>query len=137
MHVIAWQAWGRPAPDTDWLQEGLAQAADGRCGSYSNAGVLLALTAREGWIPFDDVLTDFRAQPDLRAYLQAAVFVDHLLQRFGPDALKTLWRQGAALDSRLNGRRLAAIERDWRSGLREPSQPSSKELSVIEDKGCG
>src|SRR5918992_385472 len=27
MHVVAQRAWGSPAPGTDWLQEGLAQAA--------------------------------------------------------------------------------------------------------------
>jgi len=57
MHVIAGQAWGRPGPNTDWLVEGLAQAADGRCGAYSNAGILLALATRRGWIPFPAVLT--------------------------------------------------------------------------------
>jgi hypothetical protein len=137
MHVIAAQAWGRPGPNTDWLQEGLAQGADGRCANYSNAGVLLALTARRGWITFPDVVTNFRAQPDLRAYLQAAVFVDHLLRRFGPAPLERLWRRGATVDARVNGRALSNIEREWRAGLREPHRPDVGDLSIIEAKGCG
>jgi hypothetical protein len=137
MHVIAGQSWGRPGANTDWLQEGLAQAADGRCAGYSNAGVLLALTARREWIPFADVVTNFRAQPDLRAYLQAAVFVDHLLGRLGPVRLKRMWQGGTAVDMEVDGRKLSAIEAEWRAGLRDSIQPSPEELSVIESKGCG
>lgn len=137
MHVIAGQAWGRPGTNTDWLQEGLAQAADGRCGGYSNAGVLLALTARRGWIPFADVVTNFRAQPDLRAYLQAAGFVDYLLRRFGPAPLERMWRRGASVDVAVNGRKLSAVEAEWRAGLDQRAQPGPEELSAIELKGCG
>jgi hypothetical protein len=137
MHVVAEQAWGKPGRNTDWLQEGLAQAADGRCGNYSNAGVLLALAERRGWIPFPDMLANFRTQPDLRAYLQSAVFVDYLLRRFGPAPLQRLWREGAALDVTIAGRRLRMIEGEWRVGLSEPERPSPAELDVIERKGCG
>ena len=137
MHVIAGQAWGRPGPNTDWLVEGLAQAADGRCGSYSNAGVVLALATRHGWIPFPTVLTAFRSQPDLRAYLQAAAFVDHLLRRFGPDPLKELWTSGVTIDSMVAGHSLAGLEQEWRAGLHETSAPSEEELTAIEAKGCG
>jgi hypothetical protein len=137
MHVVAEQAWGRPGPNTDWLQEGLAQAADGRCGNYSNAGVLLALVERRGWIPYPDVLARFRAQPDLRAYLQSAVFVDYLLQQFGPAPLERLWRQGAALDGSIAGRKLRLVEREWRATLAESERPSPAELDGIESKGCG
>ena len=138
MHVIAGQAWGRPGPNTDWLQEGLAQAADGRCGKYSNAGVLLALAKRHGWIAFADVLARFRAQPDLRAYLQAAVFVDHLLRLLHHiSSAERLWREGATLGSTFAGRSLPLIESEWRAGLDEPERPSPAELDVIESKGCG
>ncbi|HEX9893355.1 MAG TPA: hypothetical protein VGA78_05495 [Gemmatimonadales bacterium] len=137
MHVIAGQAWGRPGPNTDWLVEGLAQAADGRCGSFTNADVLLALATRRGWIPFPTVLTEFRNQPDLRAYLQAAAFVDQLLGRFGPTPLKELWTRGAAVDSVLGGMTLMAIEEEWRAELRETARLSDGELAAIETKGCG
>ena len=93
MHVIAGQAWGQAGPNTDWLVEGVAQAADGRCGSYSNADVLIGLATRRGWIPFSSVLTNFQALPDLRAYLHAAGFVDYLL-RLGPPCLPIARWQG-------------------------------------------
>jgi hypothetical protein len=137
MHIVSGQAWGARGPNVDWLLEGLAQAADGRCGGYSNAGVVLAMTARRGWVPFTDLVTRFREQPDLRAYLQAAAFVDYLLDHFFPSALEPLWRNGTTPESLVSGRPLSAIEAEWRAGLREPSQPGAAELAVIEDKGCG
>lgn len=137
MHVVAHQAWGPAAPGTDWLQEGLAQAADGRCAGHSNADVMLELTARHGWIPLDSMLTRFRAQPDLRAYLQAAAFVDYLLRRYGPASLAELWRTGARPDSRIHGISLAVHERRWRQQLRLGESVSSTTLKAVESDGCG
>ena len=137
MHVVAQQAWGPPARGTDWLQEGLAQAADGRCAGHSNADVVLSLTARHGWIPLDSMLTRFRAQPDLRAYLQAAAFVDYLLGRYGPAPLAELWRSGVRPESRIHGISLAAHERRWRQQLRLGTAVSSTTLAAVEAEGCG
>jgi hypothetical protein len=137
MHVVAYQAWGRIAQGNDWLQEGLAQFADGRCGAYSNGDVALALSRRHGWIPFNDVVTRFRQLPDLRGYLQAAAFVQYLHERFGPAALQPLWSAGVTEDSLIAGQRLFDIERQWRDGLRMTRQVTEEDLRVIEDKGCG
>jgi hypothetical protein len=137
MHVVAGQTWGPPAADTAWLQEGLAQAADGACAGYSNTDVMLALTQRHGWIPLDVVLTKFREQPDVRAYLQAAAFVDYLLGQYGPRPLERLWRRGARPDSLVSGDTLATHERRWKGHLtpRQDVEPSA--LAAIESKGCG
>ena len=137
MHVVAQHAWGPPAPGSDWLQEGLAQAADGVCAGYSNADVMMALTTRHGWIPLDTMLTRFRAQPDLRAYLQAAAFVGYLLQQYGPGPLEQLWRRGSRQDSLIRGSTLAALERRWREELRPRHNVSSTTLSAVEAQGCG
>jgi hypothetical protein len=137
MHVIAQHAWGPPAPGNDWLNEGLAQAADGMCAGYSNADVALGLTARHRWIPLDTLLTRFRAQPDLGAYLQAAGFVDYLLERYGTVAVAQLWRLGARSDSRIGGLTLAAIERRWREELRPRRQVTAHTVAAVESKGCG
>lgn len=137
MHVIAHHAWGPAAPGTDWLQEGLAQAADGRCAGHSNADVMLSLTARHGWIPLDTLLTRFRAQPDLRAYLQAATFVDYLLRRYGPAPLAKLWRTGARPDTRIHGVSLSVHDRRWRAQLRLSREVSTSTLEAVESDGCG
>lgn len=137
MHVVAQHAWGPPAPGSDWLQEGLAQAAEGVCAGYSNADVMLALTTRHGWIPLDTMLTRFRAQPDLRAYLQAAAFAGYLLQHFGPGPLEELWRRGSRRDSLIRGRPLAFLERRWREELRTRHHVPATTLRAVESKGCG
>lgn len=141
MHVVAWHAWGPPAPGTDWLQEGLAQAADGRCGGYANETVLRGLVRRRGWVTLEDLLTRFRQQPDLRAYLQAAAFTRHLLGTQGAAVLETLWREGATGDTTVRGRPLALIEREWRARTGEGEGPEAEPLSLIEGcrlrGGCG
>jgi hypothetical protein len=137
MHVVSGQQWGRALPGNDWLQEGLAQFADGDCAGYQNSDIALALAAKHGWIPWTDVLTRFRQQADLRAYLQAASFVKHLHQRFGAAAIKRLWIEGVTAETRVNGVLLSTIERNWRTQLVSTRVPSSAELDQIEEKGCG
>ena len=137
MHVVSGQAWGPPADGNTWLQEGLAQAADGQCAGYSNAEVAVALATKHGWIPLEVMLTRFRQQSDLRAYLQAAAFVDYLLRQYGPGPLRELWRRGAAVDSRVKGKSLTEIEREWKTGLRVVRVLTPEVLAAVESKGCG
>lgn len=137
MHIVAFHAWGAAAPNGDWLVEGLAQAADGRCGGYSNETILRRLAERRGWIPLEDVLFDFRRQPDLRAYLQAAGFVSYLLATVGPRAVERLWREGGRPDALIDGRPLSAHFTQWREQLEREPLVSVPELTNIEDVGCG
>jgi len=137
MHVVSFHAWGPPAPNNDWLQEGLAQAADGRCGDYTNEAVLRGFTQRHGWVSLEDMLVNFRQQPDLRAYLQAAAFTRYLLDTFGPEALRLLWQRGATPDTEVGGRSLADLEAQWRARIAAGEQPAAADLAAIEETGCG
>jgi hypothetical protein len=137
MHVVAGQAWGAAGPDTDWLQEGLAQAADGECLGDSNVDVALGLAQRHGWIPLSSVIGAFRQQPDVRAYLQAAAFTDYLLKHFGAESLRRLWREGSTPESLIGGRPLSAIEEQWKRHLVAQHQVSPGPLDRVESKGCG
>lgn len=137
MHVVAWHAWGPPAPNSDWLQEGLAQAADGRCGNHTNEEVLRGLTHQYGWVSLEDMLVNFRRQPDLRAYLQAAAFTRYLLDNFGPAMLERLWRDGSTADTVVGDRPLATVEQQWRAAIARGDQPPAAELATIDDVGCG
>jgi hypothetical protein len=137
MHVVAGQTWGTTGSDSDWLQEGLAQAADGACAGYANADVALALAQRHGWIPLSSVIGAFRQQPDVRAYLQAAALTDHLLKHYGSEALRKLWRKGSTPDSMIGGRSLSAIEEAWKGKLAAEHSISSSTLARVESKGCG
>ena len=137
MHVVAQLSWGRSLPGNDWLQEGLAQFADGYCAGYRNSDIALELAKKHGWIPFTDVLTRFRQQSDLRAYLQAAAFVEYLHRRFGPAGIKQLWGEGDFRRVSFDGVPLVGVEGYWRDQLKPVRIPTPAELDRIEDKGCG
>lgn len=137
MHVVSVRAWGPPAAGNDWLMEGLAQAADGRCNAWSNGEVLRGLVRRSGWIPLPDVLERFRQQPDLRAYLQAAAFTQFLLDEHGLAALRALWTGGSRADSRVGGETLAAAEARWRQRVERLRPPPLASLQQIAELGCG
>jgi hypothetical protein len=137
MHVVAVNAWGVLGQRNPWLQEGLAQAADGRCAEFSNTDVAIALARRHGWIDLPTMLHRFREQPDLRAYLQAASLVDYLLRRAGPDAVRTVWMATTDTGTVVGGRSLTAWEAEWRQGLRATVEIPSDRLNAIEAIGCG
>ena len=137
MHVVSLRAWGDPAPGNDWMLEGLAQAADGRCNAWSNGEVLRGLVRQSGWIPFADVLERFRQQPDLRAYLQAAAFVQFLLEEHGIAEVRTLWTRGSSASARVGGETLAAAEARWRKEIERLRPPPFASLQRIAELGCG
>jgi len=137
MHVVAARAWGPAGPNSDWLVEGLAQAADGRCAGRSNSEVAAALIQRHGAIPLDTMLVAFRRQQDLRAYLQAASLTGFLLDRVPIADLRSLWRTGSTPRARLAGRPLEAWFGDWRDQLASDWHPEPAELDRVESKGCG
>jgi hypothetical protein len=137
MHVVVARAWGAPATGNDWLVEGLAQAADGRCGDWSNGEVLRGLAWRSGWIPLSDVLERFRQQPDLRAYLQAAAFTQFLIDEHGVAAVRRLWSERSRPDSSVGGETLAAAEARWKQRIGRLSPPPLLALQQIAELGCG
>lgn len=137
MHVVAAQAWTPIGQRNPWLQEGLGQAADGSCAGYANADVAVALAARRGWIDLPTLLTRFREQSDLRAYLQAAAFVDHLLRTVGAARVRELWLAEVGPESRVADRTLSELEAEWRGSLGAPRAIPAEWLDEIERTGCG
>lgn len=137
MHVVAARTWGVIGRANPWLQEGLAQAADGFCAGYTNLDMAIALARRHGWIDLDTMLTRFREQRDLRAYLQAASFVEFLLRHAGVAAVRDLWLTEPTANSVLGGRTLARWEEEWRVQAKPTSEVAAAQLNEIEASGCG
>lgn len=137
MHVVVARAWGPAAAGNDWLVEGLAQAADARCGAWSNAQVVSGLARRSGWIPLADVLQRFREQDDLRAYLQAAAFTQFLLAEHGVEPVRRLWSGGTRLDSRVGLESLVEAEQRWKRMVAGLTAPPDAALQRIAEHGCG
>lgn len=137
MHVVAASAWGYIGQRNAWMQEGLAQAADGRCAGFTNAQVAVSLARRSGWIDLATLIARFREQSDLRAYLQAAAFLEFLLVTVGPSEVRQLWTGEPTPGSVVRGAPLAAWEAAWRKSIEHlPSVPAAT-LSSIEEVGCG
>ena len=136
MHVVAAQGWNHRGANA-WLQEGLAQAADGSCAGFTNQDVALALAQRHGWIPLDTMIAAFREQEDLRAYLQAAAFTSYLLQHAGPAAVRGIWAEETTPATRVGQLSLEEWERRWRSSARAVDRVPLALLDAIEKDGCG
>lgn len=137
MHILATAAWGRPAPPGAWIQEGLAQFADGACGGFTNDAVAGALV-RDGVIPLDTLVTRFRTLNDLSAYLEAASVVGYVYHTYGLAAVRKLWKEGAGAVVSVLGRSLKDLERDWRASLPGGSAlPPVERIAAIRKHGCG
>lgn len=137
MHIVLASTWGYIGQRNAWMQEGLAQAADGRCAGFTNAQVAVSLARRNGWIDLATLIDRFREQSDLRAYLQAAAFLEFLLATVGPSEIRQLWTGEPTPGSVVRGAPLASWEASWRKSIEHlPSVPATK-LSSIEEVGCG
>ena len=136
MHVLAHHAWG-PAAE-EWIEEGLAQFADGRCGGYALDAVVVALAGRGGYVPMDTLVARFRQLNDLAAYLQAASMAGYLYQHHGRDAARAVWQRGAGTLGQLTGEAPAAFAESWWRWVRARAQPvPQNDVAVIRRKGCG
>jgi len=138
MHVVAERNWGPADPEADWLREGLAQLADGRCGRYSNEPVANGLVAEDGWIPLETLVRDFRRQPDLNAYLEAASLAGYIHRVHGVAALRAMWQGGPEEFRRVTGRSLHQLEQEWQEAMATISaRPRPAEIAVLRQRGCG
>lgn len=137
MHVVAANAWGSIGQRNPWLQEGLAQAADGFCAGYTNEQVAYALARKDGWIPLPTLIDEFRQQSDLRAYLQAAAFLQYLMRRVDVSELRSLWQSETSPESVVAGKPLAQWETEWRGRLTGRPVVPPAALAAIDSIGCG
>lgn len=138
MHVLAHHVWGPAAAPSAWIEEGLAQFADGRCGTQPVESVAYALSTPAGPIPIETLVARFRELDDLGAYMQAASMVGYLYHQHGRDALRTIWQRGLHALASVTGRELSAFTADWWSWLSARATPVEQaKLAEIRDRGCG
>ena len=113
-HLEAWEAFGERPLGEPWLDEGLATAAGGRCAAYAldEAG---AAVVREGRaVPLAELAASFDVS-DAAAYLQAGSVVAWVRERWGRDAVATLWRGGLTGAERATGLGPEAPDAAWRT----------------------
>ena len=98
MHVVAPAVWGAPA--TQWVAEGVATWADGRCQGTSVLAVARELLQAEPELTVGGLPARFRrgigrrVGPRHAAYVLAASFVAFVDAVAGRDALRAVWRTG-------------------------------------------
>lgn len=137
MHVLAWRLWGEPAEPAAWIQEGLAQFADGACGGYAIDDLVVALAGGR-YVPLDTLTGRFRQLDDLTAYLQAASFVGYLYRAWGRAVVRNVWERGLAPAAAALHRTPAALQADWERRLPPPEAgPPDAEVEAIRVGGCG
>ncbi|HEX6790026.1 MAG TPA: hypothetical protein VF247_01835 [Candidatus Krumholzibacteria bacterium] len=136
MHVLAHHAWG-PASGA-WVEEGLAQFADGRCGEYTVDDIVHALAEQRGYVPMDTLVARFRQLDDLTAYLEAASMVGFLYETHGRAAAQAVWQRGADAIPGLTGETPPAFAESWWRWVKAKAKPvPADRLEIIRDKGCG
>lgn len=152
MHAVSLLLWGNPlGPDKDpipprdanvfargaWLREGIAAAAEDLYVTYSYRGMAAQWQTEGALMPLDTLVHGFHQQDDLAAYLQAGSLMQYLLERYGSERLRLVWREGAGAFQRAYGRSAAQLEAEWHEWLRatpDSARPSSIAVARSEDR---
>lgn len=145
MHVVSIRLWGLPFARRDsgdtqhvfgfdrgsWLREGLAAAAENLWVRYSYRGMAAQWHAEGGMIPLDSLVNAFAQYDDLITYVQSGMLVEYLLTTYGRARFRKLWREGIDGMSRIYGKEVRAIEREWHAWLRR-TPASERPQSIAE-----
>jgi len=152
MHAVSLLLWGNPlGPDKDpyppkdsalmeqggWLREGIAAAAEDLYATYSYRGMAAQWLAEGTLFPLDTLVNRFYRVDDLAAYLQSGSLVNYLLEQYGKDRFRLVWRDGASGFERAYARTASQIESEWHAWLRETpasARPKSIALALSEDR---
>jgi hypothetical protein len=151
MHVVSLNLWGNPlGPDKDpyppkdsalmeqggWLREGIAAAAEDLYVTYSYRGMAAQWLAEGTIFSLDTLVNRFYGVDDLAAYLQSGSLVNYLLEHYGKERFRVVWRAGHTALERAYGKTPAEIESEWHAWLRATpasERPQSIALARSED----
>lgn len=138
MHVLSWRLWGTPGGQ--WISEGVATAAAGRCHGYDLDEMAAAL-ARDGrLIPVGEMPRRFTVAGEEGAarYIQAGSVVRHVRATYGLAGLRALWRTGLRGVQASLGTDAETLDRAWRASIaRVPVRHSWQEIyAAVRRDGC-
>lgn len=152
MHAVSLSLWGNPlGPEGDpfpprdpalmrqggWLREGIAAAAEDLYVTYSYRGMAAQWLAEGTILPLDTLVHRFYEVDDLAGYLQSGGLVNYLLEQYGSQRFRIVWRDGAGAFERAYGRTASQIESEWHTWLRATpvsARPKSIALARSEDR---
>ncbi|GGH68417.1 hypothetical protein [Phaeocystidibacter marisrubri] len=91
MHMISQVAWGHPGQKGNWINEGLATYAAGTCSGWTPREMYRFFMENEMLASVDSMITDFYHVGEMVGYHQAAVWVEHMISRYGLETFQQYW----------------------------------------------
>ena len=124
-HVIASSVWGKPER---WIDEGFASFSDER---WRNRDMLAARLAAQGrLLPLKNLAEDFLKHPEGVTYIESASFLGFVIERYGMEKFKDVWKGGFKRLPKALGRSVPELEAEWRASLppvgEQPSRPRAE-----------
>jgi len=135
MHMMAMYIWGDSIDY--WIDEGLATYSGGTCSDYSLEQIYQYYLQAGKLIPITALTTDdFLKQNDIIAYTQSAYLVKYLLDNYGYEKFKRLWREGFINFAEIYGFEYAKLDIQIKSEF-ALKYPKNIDFNWEEfDKGC-
>ncbi len=112
-HLISQHLWG--APHGVWLSEGLAVYSDDAWRGYPLQGVCKRLKTEGKLLPLASLLDDreFNGTSSMVTYPEAGSFIEFLYERYGVNAVRSLWEKGAVGIPSVIGKPLEEVKSEW------------------------
>jgi hypothetical protein len=113
-HLLSQHLWG--TPHGDWLTEGLAVYSDDNWQGHPLHAVCKQLHEQGKLIPLTSLATNHKwsaSDPADVLYPEAGSFIKFLYERYGLNAVKTVWQQGASKVPDTFGKNLSQLEQEW------------------------
>jgi hypothetical protein len=119
-HVIASSVWGKPER---WIDEGFASFSDER---WRNRDVLAARLGAQGrLLQLKTLAEDFLKHPEGLTYIESASFLGFVIERYGMEKFKEVWKGGFKRLPKVLGRSVTELEAEWRATLRSDAEQLS------------
>lgn len=137
-HLLAGHFWGEAARPARWINEGLAQHAEGTCQDYALDDLAAALSARGRWIETAALVQAFGTQPSLDATVLSGSLVGFLYREYGRARIEALWRHGLGRFETLFERPFLKVADEWRRALPDGSEAADRiDWERLARLGCG
>lgn len=137
-HILTMGGWGRPAPDSRWMIEGIAIYADGWCRQYRTDEIAYHFLAAGDLPPLREFTQDHAALGEIRAGFYAGSVIGFIHATYGTEALRDLWTNGGESFTATAGVGLDGVEEQWKSYLKTKVGGGAEvDVEAIDDQGCG
>ncbi|MEZ5357744.1 MAG: hypothetical protein R3F48_02865 [Candidatus Zixiibacteriota bacterium] len=140
MHVVSFDLWGgwQRRDEIAWLSEGLATFSDIPCNGYDMTELAAHILSKtDKGAPLDSLASNFRDYPEMIGYVLMASFVDYIMNTYGAESLKELWKRGYAEIEKVLGKDKSSIESDWHKFVHDRyPNPQVSDWPDLEQNGC-